>query len=82
MGLPGLPWNQWRGRNAPMHERLPIVGSRGAYLVPRSDGWHLVTSEGETPLGLRVLSDDGLARALCSPPGSVRVLTDAVEVSS
>ena len=63
-----------------MADRLPILGSRGCYLVSRSDGWHIVTSEGEAELGIRVLTDDTLARALCAPVGSVRVLPDAVEV--
>lgn len=63
-----------------MIDRLPIQGSRGAYLVSRENGWHIVTPEGECELGIKVLSDDALARALCSPPGSVRVLADSVEV--
>jgi hypothetical protein len=63
-----------------MSPRLPILGSRGAYLVSRANGWHIVTSEGEADLGIKVLSDDSLAEALCAPRGSVRVLSDAVEV--
>jgi hypothetical protein len=61
-------------------DRLPILGSRGCYLVSRPNGWHIVTSEGEADLGIRVLTDETLARALCAPRGSVRVLSDAVEV--
>lgn len=33
-----------------MVDRLPIIGSRGCYLVSRPSGWHIVTSEGEADL--------------------------------
>jgi hypothetical protein len=36
-----------------MTDRLPIQGSRGAYLVSRETGWHIVTPEGECELGIK-----------------------------
>lgn len=65
-----------------MSRRYPVLGSRGVWLSSRPDGWYLCNASGEQALGFKVL--DASSAAVVADllgVGSVRILSDAVEVS-